>query len=246
MLQGFNELQVWKGCQDGTEILRYYPDDGLSAKVGLITPKKLQIPLRDRNNSLSFAAPHEPNLLSSDNVNGVGASDGIISVQVEASVVDIEDIRLFNGKRQHRASQNGYGTFFAGRVARRSNGRWSQEHIVGWYPEHTHRKLYEHLPQFRELRNQGNSPAEAAPAEAASAYAAMVVASCAIDGIARARRGETVSLDFGGPVIAAIEQVCAYFGVDTVNLTSHTKADFCITFDEVRRRPSERKADCHW
>ena len=226
MLGEENELQIRDASSARPEILRYYPDDDLSAKVGLIPPRISETPLGASDYSLVFAAPREPVIMSADPV--VPKDSGKTTrVQVEAAVIDIEDLRLFSGMQTQRTSPSRYGTFFAGRVAICDKGRESEDHIVGWHPEHTHRKSLEYLPHFCALRDR-----ESSPVEAASAHAATVVASCIVDGAARARPGETVLIDFEGPIQEAIEQICAQISVVTVDSAAGSNADFLVTFNK--------------
>ena len=68
------------------------------------------------------------------------------------------------------------------------------------------------------------------PPQAASRYAAIAVASCIIEGVARACRGETFVLNVQAPLMSAIEKVCKRLGASVLDPSSGSKADFVVTF----------------
>ncbi len=208
-------------------ILRYYPDDELSVNVGLLPPKISQHPLGDRDYSIEFGMPGEPVIMSANSDIGHLRVDGKAAVRVEASVVDIADVHLFDGTANRPEYPPEYGVFLAGKVMDGSTGLAPERRIVGWNPLHLHRKKVSGLDTYCYI-----DAADSTPAEAASAYAATAIACCIIDGVARVRSGEMVSVDFEGPLREAIEEVCAEVGAVMMRLNSRSDVDFSVTFDK--------------
>ena len=117
-------------------------------------------------------------------------------IYVEASLIDLEDFRLFDGKRAQQSSPLTYGTFLAGcEHSVRYASSAPKRRVVGWHPQHLHRG-YDWQAHCYYIGND-----ESTAAEAASAYAATTIACCIIDGAARVRAGETVSVRFQGPLV---------------------------------------------
>ena len=225
LIEAGNEILV-QSESDNARILRYYPDDELSANVGLLLPKRLQVPLGDRDYTIEFGTPGEPVITSTNPDIGHWREDYVTLVRVDASVVDVEDVHLFNGRDKNSKSAPEHGLFFAGKVINGSTGFEPERHVVGWNPLHRHRKEVEWLDNHCDI-----DTTDSTPAEAASAYAAIAVACCIIDGVGRVRSGETVSVGFEGPLKEAIEVVCADVGAIMMKTGSCSGVDFSVTFD---------------
>ena len=225
MLEASNEILIQSESEDA-KILRYYPDDELSANVGLLPPKRCQVPLGDRDYSIDFSMPGEPVITSTNPDAGRWRKDDIVGVRIEASVVDIKDVHLFDGREKDPEFPLEYGLFFAGKVMDGSTGLTPERHVVGWNPLHLHRKEVGWLDSYCDINS-----ADSTPAEAASAYAATAVACCIIDGVGRVRSGEKVSVDFEGPLRDAIEEICADVGAVMTKTSSRSDVDFSVTFD---------------
>ena len=225
VVEASNEILV-QSESEGARILRYYPDDELSADVGLLPPKRWQVPLGDRDYSIESSMPGEPVIMSTNPDIGRWREGDISGVCVEASVVSIEDVRLFDGGDNNPESPFGYGLFFAGKVMDGSTDVTPERHVVGWNPLHLHRKEVEWLDSYCDVDS-----ADSTPAEAASAYAATAVACCTVDGVGRVRSGETMSVGFEGPLREAIEDVCADVGAIMMKTSSGSDVDFSVTFD---------------
>ena len=228
VIEASNEILVQSESED-VRILRYYPDDELSANVGLLPPKRWQVPLGDRDYSIEFGMPGEPVVMSTNHDIGHWREDDIVEVRVEASVFDIKDVHLFNSRGNSPESPLEYGLFFAGEVMNGSTDLTPKRHVVGWHPLHLHRKEVEWLDSYCDIDS-----ADSTPAEAASAYAATAVACCILDGVARVRSGEMVSVGFEGPLMEAIEDVCASVGAVMIKTHSRSDVDFSVTFDNSR------------
>ena len=223
VIEGGSEILVQSKSKDA-RILRYYPDDELSANVGLLSPKRLPEPLGDKGYTVEFAMPGEPVITSTSPDIGRWRDNDVIRVRVEASVVDVEDFHLFHGRNKNSKFALEHGLFFAG-IMDGGTGLTAERRVVGWHPLHRHRKEVEWLDTYCDI-----NIADSTPAEAACAYAAIVVACCNIDGVGRVRSGETVSVDFDGPLREAIEGVCADVGA-IMKTDPCSDADFCVTFD---------------
>ena len=225
VIEAGNEIIV-RSKSDDARILRYYPDDELSANVGLLPPRRLQEPLGDRDYTIEFAMPGEPIITSTNPDVGHWRADDQMRVRVEASVVDVEDIHLFHGRDNNLKSALEHGMFFAGKVTNGSTGHTPERHVVGWHPLHRHRKVVEWLDSYCDINTAGSTAAEAA-----SAYAAITFACCIIDGVGRVRSGETVSVGFDGALKDAIKEICEDVGALIMKTGSCSDIDFSITFD---------------
>ena len=226
VIEAGNEILVQFESEDAV-ILRYHPDDELSANVGLLPPKKSQIPLGDRDYSVEFGMPGEPIIMSADSDVGRWRADDKAAVRVEASIVEIADFHLFNGTANSPKFPPECGGFFAGKVMDGSTGLRLGRRVVGWKPLYLHRKKVDWLDSYCDI-----DKADSTPAEAASAYAATAVACCIIHGVARVRLSEIVLVDFEGPLSEAIEEVCREVGATMIRSSSRLRIDFYVSFDK--------------
>ena len=226
MIEGENELVNTAG-DFGEGILRYFPDDCLSAYTGLRLPQEVRDPLGKADYSLEFAAPGEPVILSYKAANTHSASGDAIEVLLEASVVDAFDLNMSQGEPNNIVPGSRAGLFFAGKVDTSQDPELPLESlIVGWHPDHIHCNRVSSRPN-----DVCRYPSFMSPSQAASRYAALAVASCIVDGVARARRGETFVLDVQAPLVNAIEEVCRRLGASVSrSLNSGSRADFVVTF----------------
>ena len=228
MVEGENELVTRTG-ESGPEILRYLPDDNLSRDTGLRLPRKANSPLGGADYSLGFAAPEEAVILSYNASPTQSSSGNTIEVLIEASVIDTDDLHMFNGKTEVEASRPQAGLFFAGRTSSSQHPKLSLEsRVVGWHPNHSHRKTLS-----VQRCNTCQYPSSIQPSHAASRYAAIAVASCIVDGAARARQGETFLLDVPRPLLIATQQICESVGASVLNSCSGSIADFVVTYHYI-------------
>lgn len=225
VIEAGNEILV-QSESESARILRYYPDDELSANVGLLPPKRLQEPLGHRDYAIEFGMPGKPVITSTNPDFGRWPENDVKRVRVEASVLDVEDVHLFHGTDKNPKPALEHGLFFAGKIKDGSTHPTPERHVVGWHPLHRHRKEVEWLDSYCNINSTDSTPAEAA-----CAYAATAVACCIIDGVGRVRSGETVSVDFDGPLKEAIESVCADVGAIMMKTGSCSEIDFSVTFD---------------
>ena len=225
LIEGEHELVRTTG-EFGEEILRYMPDDCLSAYTGLSLPHEVQSPLGEADCSLGFATPGEPVIISNKATSTQPASGDAIEVLLEASVVGTLNLDTFNGEHNDIVSGPRAGLFFGGRVHNSQDPELPPEcRVVGWHPDHTHRNKVSSRPN-----DVCRYSSFMLPPQAASRYAAIAVASCIIEGVARARRGETFVLNVQAPLMSAIEAVCKRLGASVLDPSSGSKADFVVTF----------------
>lgn len=76
MLRGDNEVQS-EVDQTGTRIIRYLPDEDLSAATGVSLPRLVSNPIGDRDYAVAMAAPGEPAILSYDSSSSTAALTGL-------------------------------------------------------------------------------------------------------------------------------------------------------------------------
>lgn len=237
MVEGENELVTRIGGS-GPEILRYLPDDDLSAETGLSLPRRVKSPLGVSDYSLGFAAPEEPVILSCNASTTHSSSENHLEVLVEASVIDSEDLHMLNRKIEVEVSPPPAGLFFAGRVVNSQHPTFPFEsRIVGWHPDHNHRKSLS--VQQSDICQY---PSSMQPSHAASRYAAIAIASCIVNGAARAHQGETFLLNLPRPLLITTKQLCERVGATVLSPCSGSIADFVVTFNcldgiRVNERP---------
>ncbi len=223
MLNGENEIRL--EVEDSqVKILRYRPDDELSSTTGLILPKVVDSPLGEQDYTLSLAAPQEPVILSSYPDPLLELDDRHSQVTVEASVMDFEDSLAFRGKA--RKVESGLGMFFAGHTQADCASDLSPQ-VVGWYFG-SHRKHLQ-VPIGQLYLYQGSDPAVAA-----AEFAALATASCVTEGVARIREGDTFSIDGGGFLREALEQLCVQRGARLFDARADISTDFVISLDPLR------------
>ena len=221
LLRGENEVRLeMKDSQ--LNILRYLPDDYLSANTGLILPIPMSESLVNKDYELSLAAPQKPVILASypDYSEEVGI--GKIRVLVEASIVDPDDVATFQRVYKHTRG-HGLGRFFAGRIVSEDRPTFpSGSQVVGWHIG-AHRKYIETTPE-RLHRHE-----KVSPAVAAASYAATAMALCIVDGVARARGGDTFDVQVDGILGEAIVNLCWETGTVVLETQVDTRADFTVS-----------------
>ena len=205
---GENEVRL-EVKDSQVNILRYYPDDGLSTSMGLILPRVVAGSIVGRDYELSLCAPGEPVILSSNRDIFHELEDGKVRVGVEASVIDASDIIATSGVKSI-CGESGFGRFFAGRVNSKTEASFPVESkVVGWCPS-AHRNQLELSPRCLLLHK------EPTPAYAAATFAAIATALCIVDGVARARIGDTFSVQVDGILGEAITRFCQYYNATIV------------------------------
>ena len=222
MLEGDNEI---KREIHSTEhaVIRYHADDELSCATGLIPPRKVKSSLTGKNYALSFAGPKKPVILSSHPEPRMPVT-GDLEIMAQASVLDPTDVFAFVGGRPSNACEFWNCRFFAGRILSGNRSDLSTDQVVGFTTE-LHQKL------FRVSQTQVYCRAQRPPStEAACEFAAIAVASCIVDGVARARDGDVFSIEVDGILKVALYQLFTKAGARTQDAENAPTADFTITY----------------
>ena len=251
MLEGQNELVLEFAGEGAPHIVRYYPDDELSCSTGIISPRKVRGSLDHREYELTFAAPREPVILSKptksfgdfgiDQLNqdvrqSVCHLDGVeadpkdlIEVSIEASVVDPNDIRTFDGCIDS-VIMSMQPKFFAGTVKDDPMGYFDRGiPVVGCCFNKGHKNKL-HVQRSALCKRALKQPA----AEAASEFAAVTVAVYIFYEVTRARRGETFDLRVTGVLHAALSALCKQNENTVVSRGSDQEADFVVSYDVLK------------
>lgn len=223
--QGENEVRIQVN-DSRRRILRYFPDDELSASTGLILPKVVNDSIVGMDYELALSTPQEPIILTSHvDVFRMEEYDKV-EVSVEASVIDVEDLVAFNGTNNAFAAV-GLGRFFAGQVISKIDAKFPfGSQVVGWQ-KGAHRNRLEVSPDCLRLYD-GATTVAVAVAE----FAVIVTALCVVDGSARARAGDTFKVNVGGALGEAIQRKVTEFGATVIESQGDTVADFVVDLKE--------------
>ena len=226
LLKGENEVKL-EVKDSQVYILRYLPDDQLSATVGLTPPITMPGSIVDKDYELSLSAPRAPVILSCNPDKFHVLKQGKVGVAVEASVIDIDDVEAFDGVNK-RSVQPCIGKFFAGRVVSGTDRTFpSGSHVVGWHPG-AHRNRLEVSPTHLQLCNEGVSSAVAV-----AEFAVLTTALCIVDGVARARIGDTFGIQFSGILREAIIRLCKKSEATVLESQAATSADFIVRLSRL-------------
>lgn len=225
MLEGQNEIKLDFNSQDPAEILRYYPDDELSAATGTTEPRKILSSLSHTDYELSFAAPQQPVILSKIPDLVPHPSQDEVEIDVETSVIGHRDTNAFEGYA-YGATWIQDQTFIAGVVRRDPEERFSSgTRIVGWSKEaHKNRLCIPHTQLFPCTKAN-------CARETPSVFAAVAVGTCIIDEITRARQGDKFDLQLNGVLHDTLRQICKRSGAIVIDPVQATKSDFVVTYD---------------
>lgn len=149
-----------------------------------------------------------------------------MEVSVEASVIDIEDLLAFNGKKKALDSA-GLGRFFAGRVISKADSKFPcGSQVIGWR-QGAHRNRLEVSPEYLRFCD-GRTNLAVAAAE----LAVIATALCTVDGVARARAGETFNVNVRGCLREAILRTVRDFEAKIIEPQGDTVADFVVDFGD--------------
>ena len=225
LLKGENEARL-EVKDSKTNILRYVCDDGLSFRTGISLPTLVHEPIGDRNYEISLATPLDPVILTSNGGAFHGLESTDIEVMVEASAVDIYTETLSNRFDEGRTTSPGLGKFFAGRTISGTDLQLPiGSQVVGWH-YNPHQKILK-VPSRQLYLSDGKRSSELA----AAVFAALTVASCIIDGVARAREGDTLLIQFVGMLEEALQSLCRQVGAVCLGSDENKPADFIVTLD---------------
>jgi len=218
LVSGENEVRLeMKDSQ--FSVLRYLPDDELSASMGVTAPRCVNTGAMDKDYQISLSKREESIIKTYNRDYYQSLGDEMIKVGVEASVVDADDISTFCGSSTHM----GLGRFFAGRVTSNTSQAFPLgSEVVGWTPD-AHRNLL-HVPTNHVWLCRGGSSS----ATSAASLAVICMALCVLDGTARVRKGDTVRLCVDVVLGEAIEMFCKDFDITVLNDGTEGKADFTV------------------
>lgn len=225
LLNGENEMRL-EVNESKTSILRYVPDNDLSARTGSSLPALVTEPIGDRHYELLLAAPLEPVILTSKENISHRLESTDVEVKVEASMVDIFTGIHSNQLDSGHTTSPSLGKFFAGRII---SGTESQlpigSQVVGWHYS-PHQKCLE-VPARQLYLSDGKSSIQLAVA----VFAALAVASCIVDGVARAREGDTFLVQFEGMLEEALQKLCRQVGAICLKPDRNESADFVVALE---------------
>lgn len=224
-------------------VLRYYPDDELSINTGLISPRKIssRLPAKEtsckfglakgflagKNHTVCLTAPGEPVILSS-RTQSRPLKSGEKRIRVHASVVHPEELRGFLGGGSRNTHEPTRCKFFAGSILPpdqdEDNDR-TLRRIVGYTIGSIQRDIV--VPES-QIYERFDGPLH--PLEACCEFAAVAVASCIVDGVARAREGDTFELCLDGVLKVALHRLLTEAGAGVIKATDSTETDFIITY----------------
>lgn len=225
LLKGDNEVRL-EVKDSKTSILRYIPDDDLSARTGLLLPSLIHTQIGDAHYQMSLAAPLEPVMLVS-NPNVVDSLEsGKLEVMVDASVVSFDPVSPFDGFDTTQSTPSSLGHFFAGRIVHGEDSVFPNgSQVVGWH-NHPHQKSVNVTARQLHLSHPKSSASMTA-----SAFAAIATASCIIDGVARAREGDTFVIRVSDILEEALRYLCIQSKAIILQPGKHKSADFVVAYD---------------
>ena len=222
LMNGENEIKL-ENRDSMTAILRYLPDDELSASMGLIPPRSHKLSLADRDYKISQSSKGVPILLAFDQDKLHNIHSENIQVEVEASVIDSVDILDSKGKASNPWKPS-LGTFFAGHTISELNDKFPQgSKIVGF----THGLHCNGLDVASKQVHMYDGTIS--PEYASASFACTATALCIIDGTARARRGDTIKSSVPGGLGKAIRCIGDEIGLIFQTPSSDESTDFVIT-----------------
>ncbi|MCJ1246139.1 hypothetical protein MMC30_003344 [Trapelia coarctata] len=218
LLKGENEVRL-EVTDSQFSILRYLPDDELSASMGLTAPRCVNDGAVNKDYQISLSKREESVIKTYHRDHYQKPDHGIISVKVEASVIDPDDVSAFYGS----GSRWCLGGFFAGRVNSNTSQAFPLDsEVVGWCSG-THRSLL-HVPMSQIWLCKNGSSA----ATSAANLAAISTALCAVDGTARARQGDSIRLCVDSILGEAIGKLCKEYGVTVLDSGADGEADYTV------------------
>ena len=225
MLESHNEMKMLFKDGSSPTILRYYPDDELSSAAGTSEPRTVRSLLDHADYRLSFATPQQPVILSEIPRLSQNLDEDEVEIDVEASVIDPVDVQTHDGYVSHSTLQT-QPKFFAGIVRQDRQGRLaSGTKVLGWSSScHQNRLQVSHSVL---IQRKPNEPAT----DAASEFAAVATATCIVDEVSRARRGDVFDIQVCGVLKIALYQLCKSVGAVITSSKTDKEANFMVTYN---------------
>jgi NADPH:quinone reductase-like Zn-dependent oxidoreductase len=215
MQAGSDEVEL--AYEDGIiSILRYLPDDALSAHVGASKPRRSSAPLTSVNHQVRISAP------STVSVYPIRfhdfPPDDLISVDVELSVVDLNDAqRLFS----QSPGDSPLGCYFAGKTWR--SGAWTS--VVGHCAGSHAKKI--RVPSGTLF----DVPTGISLNQALHQFTVHATAMTILQTVIRVHAQESIYLGWNSPDVAMFRQACELLGCNVVR--DQADADFAIEFSRI-------------
>ncbi|KAL9610967.1 MAG: hypothetical protein Q9204_009049, partial [Flavoplaca sp. TL-2023a] len=241
MMQGENEVRLDVDGM-GAQIIRYMPDEDIAAATGVALPREVDSPIDGRDYELALAAARTPVVLSYDPAapqpeqqtldNGVSEVDPDssecgtvkVKVQVQASVINSDDIAQYNGQIENRVPTHGgktsttaLGTFFAGKVLKPATTASPRTSVMGWTEGACANTV---VVKHNRLIPFGDQ----APVQALTRFAALGTAMAVLEGHTRARKGDLIHLVNLGTILhEAFHVVCQFLSVEVIRDDDRSK-----------------------
>lgn len=227
MIIGENEVRQEVDRAE-TRIIRYLPDERLSAATGVALPREVPHPIGQQDYALALAAPKEPVILShnqSTDLETKARDDKDHSPQanpkhrvlVTASVLGGDDIAAYKGLKTGRMSNDhqgnqcttALGTFFSGEVLTSTSRKFLQgSFVVGW-TRGAHKNAVD-IPE----RNLYFCASRDHPQLSVASFASLAIAMTTLDGHVRARNNDRLQLRNMGPILSkAFSTACEALSV---------------------------------
>ena len=244
MLAGDNE--VLREVKDGrVNVLRYIPDDELSAAVGAILPQPVPGLGTGKSYEVSLAAVRKPVILTRHRQRreSIHTNDSFVEVDVEASVLNPSDIAACSGDRpsfgctgwiEHDMYQSNHrrGMFFAGRILSETNKAFPNgSRVVGWHSGAHSGHLYVSSKQLQLYNDEEDGPYSAA--KAAAQFGALAIALCIVNGAIRARKNDVIHITYDGILKEATTRECEKVGATVLEVDDVKLANFSVTIDRT-------------
>ncbi|KAL3426053.1 beta-ketoacyl synthase domain-containing protein [Phlyctema vagabunda] len=213
-----NEIQ-YNMVDSKFQIMRYLPDDELSALTGLTGPVSTSVD--SGNYELMIKYPNKPVIAVSNSCPPISPlPEYLVTVEVIASVVDEQDIQAHN---TYAAGLS--GRFFGGEVISTS-AEWFKpgQFVIGWQKSRCKSK-FTTVPHGNLFECYDSESV----VKSTTYFAAMCAALAIVDGNARARTGDTFRLDLSGILKEAVENFATDCGALVLRKDEAATADFDVT-----------------
>ncbi|KAL8893562.1 MAG: hypothetical protein Q9192_005145 [Flavoplaca navasiana] len=234
MMQGENEVRLDMDGM-GARIIRYLPDEDIGAATGVALPREVGSPINGRDYELTLAAARTPVVLSyipaaqkpehqtlDDDVSEVDSDSSEcgrvkVKVQVQASVINSDDIAQYNGLIENRVPTHGgktlttaLGTFLTGKVLTPATTASPRTSVMGWTEGACTNTVMVTYDCLLPIGDQ-------APVQALTQLAALGTAMAVLEGHIRARKGDLIRLVNLGTVLhEAFHVVCQFLSVEAI------------------------------
>ena len=191
-------------CGNQAKILRYVPDNNLSASMALIPPISTRVPLNIHDYHVALLGCNEVRIIANKIPRYWPVSPGMTRVRIKASLIDHTDKQAFQGPL---SPQTELGWFFWGSITYPSRLKCDEEtSVIGWC--HGAHRAYVDVPKVHlmEVSNRDD------PHRLLSLYATTATAYALVHECARIRSGDTVSVEGTEPLVQIVTGECRRSG----------------------------------